>query len=390
MLIVGVDIAKWSHEAVVINQGGTILRKPFNFKNTQDGFSRFLGELSKINTDTAAFTIVMESTSHYWIALYSALVKHGYHTQVMNPIQSNALRNLYIRQVKSDARDCFVIAEVVRFGNDSKGCIQMTDLFELRELCRARTFIVDMCADLKKKVIGLLDQVFPEYETLFSHIFGMTSMELLAHCATPDEIIAIPTEKLAELLEGPSRKRFSTKKAEEIQSVAKTSFGIVIGLDSMSLLIKQHVEHIRFMESQIHEIEEKIATLFAQFPCQITTIPGIGPVLGATIYSEIGDISRFSSAAKLTAFAGLDPTVNQSGEYSSTHNHMSKRGSPYLRRAIWQAATVAVMHDPAMKAFFQKKRQEGKPYMNAIGHVTRKLTSIIYAVLRDQKAYYIR
>ena len=114
----------------------------------------------------------------------------------------------------------------------------------------------------------------------------------------------------------------------------------------------------------------------------------IGPTLGATIFSEIGDISRFESSAKLAAFAGIDPTVTQSGEFIGTHNHMSKRGSPYLRRALWQASTAAATFDPHMRAFFQKKRAEGKPYMNAIGHVTRKMTNIIFAVLRDNKPYY--
>ena len=156
----------------------------------------------------------------------------------------------------------------------------------------------------------------------------------------------------------------------------------------MGILIKQHMEHIRFSEQQVAEIDSKIAELFSQFDTYITTIPGIGPTLGATIFSEIGDISRFDSAAKFAAFAGIDPTVTQSGEFVGTHNHMSKRGSPYLRRAIWQASTAAATFDPHMKAFFQKKRAEGKPYMNAIGHVTRKMTNIIFAVLRDNKPYY--
>ena len=157
----------------------------------------------------------------------------------------------------------------------------------------------------------------------------------------------------------------------------------------MGILIKQHMEHIRFSEQQVADLDARIAALFAQFDTPITSIPGIGPVLGATIISEIGDISRFSSAAKLAAFAGIDPTVKQSGEFVGSRNHMSKRGSPYLRRALWQAASVAVHCDPAIKEFFAKKRAEGKPYMNAIGHVTRKMTSIIFAVLRDNKPYYI-
>ena len=105
----------------------------------------------------------------------------------------------------------------------------------------------------------------------------------------------------------------------------------------------------------------------------ITTITGIGPTLGAYILSEIGDISRFSSAAKLAAYAGIDPTMRQSGEYNGVRNRMSKRGSPYLRHAIWLAASSAVLHDPALKLYFQKKRDEGKPYMASVGHACRKM-----------------
>lgn len=390
MYIVGVDIAKRSHEATVIDVSGNIIKKPFNFKNDADGFLKLISALDAISTNPTDFVIGMESTSHYWLALYSNLERRGYTVHVFNPLQSNALREMFIRQVKSDERDCFVIAEVIRFGRYTEGGMPPTDIYELREMCRARFSMVDMVSDLKRKVIALLDQVFPEYELLFTNIFGLTSSELLRNCSTPEEILAIDTEKLIEIISVPSRKRFGRQKAEEIQALAENSFGIVLNYDTMGVLIKQHMEHIRFSEQQIVELDTRIALLFSKFDTYITTVPGVGPVLGATIYSEIGDISRFSSATKLAAFAGIDPTVKQSGEFTATRNHMSKRGSPYLRRALWQASTIAVHYDPAIRAFFQKKRAEGKPYMNAIGHVTRKLTNIIFAVLRDNKPYYIQ
>ena len=258
---------------------------------------------------------------------------------VLNPIQSNALRGMYIRQVKNDEHDLLIIADVIRFGRYTEGGMPPSELYELRELCRARSFIVDMTADLKRKVISLLDQTFPEYETIFTNIFGLTSSELLLNCSTPEEILAIDTEKLTEIIEIPSRKRFSTPKAEQIKEIAANSFGIVLEYGTTSLLIKQYMEHIRYTEMQIAE-------LYSHFDTYLTTIPGIGVILGATILSEIGDISRFSSSAKLAAFAGIDPTVKQSGEFTATHNHMSKRGSPYLRRALWQASTCAVVRDP--------------------------------------------
>ena len=390
MYIVGVDVAKRSHEAIIINDSGAVVHKAFNFKNDADGFQKLLSAMNSLSNDPADFTVGMESTSQYWLALYSNLKRSGYTVHVLNPIQSNALRGMYIRQVKTDEHDSFIIAEVIRFGRYTEGGMPPSAIYELRELCRARLYIVDMTADLKHKVIALLDQAFPEYDSLFTDVFGLTSSELLRNYSTPEEILAIDTKKLADLISVPSRNRFRTDKAKEIQETAKNSFGIILGYNTMGILIKQHMEHIRFAEQQIAELDSKIATLFSQFDTCITTIPGIGPVLGATIFSEIGDISRFGSAAKLAAFAGIDPTVKQSGEFVGTHNHMSKRGSPYLRRAIWMASSLAALNDPYMKAFLQKKLDEGKPYMNAIGHITRKMTNIIFAVLRDNKPYYVR
>lgn len=389
MYIVGVDIAKRSHEAIVIDTEGNIVKKAFNFKNNSEGFRKFLSILEKIG-QPSEFIIGMESTSHYWLALFSQLERKGFKVHVFNPIQSNALRGMYIRQVKNDEHDSFIIAEVIRFGRYTEGGLPPSKLYELREMCRARFFIVDMVSDLKRKVICILDQVFPEYEKIFSDIFGLTSSELLRTCSTPEEFLDIDTDKLAEIIKTQSNRRYGIEKAKEIKNIAENSFGILIGIDSMSLLIKQYIEHIRFSEKQIKEIDERIAEMFSQFDTYITTIPGIGSVLGATIFSEIGDISKFSSPAKLAAFAGIDPTVKQSGEFTASHNHMSKRGSPYLRRALWQASVIAVRYNPDLKIFFQKKRAEGKPYMNVIGHVTRKLTNIIFAVLRDNKPYYSR
>ena len=388
MYIVGIDIAKRTHEAIVIDREGAIILKPFNFKNSKDGFQYFMQKLNSISTSTSDFTFAMESTSHYWIALYSALMKTSSSIHVINPLQSSALRNLYIRKVKSDSHDCFVIAEVIRFGRFTRNTLPSPQLYELRELCRGRTFIVDMCSDLKKKTIALLDQVFPEYESIFSDIFGQTSSALLLQYPTPQEILSITPKKLAKFISLPSKNRFGTEKANEIYSLAQNSFGIILGIETISLLIKNHIAQIQFMQAQVKEIDKRTNSILLSLETQITTIPGVGVVLGAAIVSEIGDVTRFSSSGKLTAFAGIDPTINSSGEFQSTRNHMSKRGSPYLRRAIWQASTLIIMHDPIFRAYFDKKRAEGKSYMNAIGHVTRKLMSVIYAVLRDNKPYY--
>jgi transposase len=232
-----------------------------------------------------------------------------------------------------------------------------------------------------------MDRIFPEYQHLFSDMFGKTSVELLSKAVTPEEILEIPTEELCAILKSASRGRFGDSKVEEIRNAAKNSFGITIASSAFSMQLRQLLEMIELLERQVEELEFEICDYMDGMDSCIMTCPGVGKVLGAVILSEIGDISRFSEAKKLVAFVGIDPSVHQSGEFSGTQSSISKRGSPHLRRAIWLAAIVAAFHDPVLSAFYQKKRAEGKHHYTAIGAVARKLTLVIYAVLRDNKPY---
>lgn len=192
---------------------------------------------------------------------------------------------------------------------------------------------------------------------------------------------------MANLLSRSSNGYFGLGKAQEIKRIAKESFGIEDACGTYSSLITLYLKQIQFITSQVNEIDEKISELFSELDCKITTISGIGDKLGAVIMGEIGDISRFRSADKLAAYVGIDSTVKQSGDFVGCKNHMSKRGTPYLRRALWQASVIAVQHDPMFKAYYDKKAAEGKGYMNIIGHCTKKMIGVIYAVLRDNKDY---
>ena len=387
MYIVGIDIAKRKHEAAVIDGEGTVIIKPFSFTNNCSGYNRLLAMLAKAKLPLDEVSFAMEATGHYWLALFTRLQKEGFRVQVINPVQTNSIRSFYIRQAKTDPRDALLIAEVIRFGHFSESTLHPENIYELRELCRGRHAIVSMQADVKRKVVALLDQVFPEYETAFTNMFSDTSMAILQTCPTPKELSEMPLEELCHLIEVSSRKRFRMAKARELQELARNSFGFAMAGDVFSTMIRLYAKHLDFLKQQVREMDRKIAEIMDTLDTPITTITGIGPTLGAYILSEIGDISRFSSAAKLAAYAGIDPTMRQSGEYNGVRNRMSKRGSPYLRHAIWLAASSAVLHDPALKLYFQKKRDEGKPYMASVGHACRKMVSIIYAVMRDNKAY---
>lgn len=390
MYYLGIDIGKNNHEAGLIDQEGRHIGKSLRFSNTQDGFEKLESFLEQRLPEGEAFCIGMEATGHYWLTLYSFLQKQGYILHLINPIQSDSLRNFHIRQQKTDAIDCFLVAEVIRFGNFTETHLADEDILVLRNLARFRESLVDTCANYKRQVITVLDQVFPEYDALFSDIFGKSSKAVLKTYGTPDQMVDVNTKSLATLLRKVSQGHFSTDKAREIKQLASQTVGLDLCSDAFAFQIKILIEQIEFTEKQVAEIDQKIEKQLKELNSVVMTIPGVGPSTGAIILGEIGDINRFSNPKKLVAFAGIDPTAYQSGNYTGKNNRMSKKGSPYLRRAVWMAAVSASRYDPVFKAFYEKKRSEGKPHGTAIGAVARKLLYTIHAVLKANKPYEVR
>lgn len=387
MFYIGIDIAKKNHEASIIDSSGKSLSKSISFPNSTKGIEKFNNFIAEFGVTTNNCIIGMEATGHYWISLFSYIIDLGFTCYVINPIQSDAFRKMYVRQTKNDSVDSFIIAQIMRFGEFSISNFSDENTFALRNLTRYRFALVDECSDWKRKLVAILDQVFPEYSSLFSNIYGVASKELLSKYPLPEDMLSIPAEELGNLLYECSKGRLGINKAEEIQSRARESFGIKFAKRSFSFQIKQIISQISFLEEQLKEIEIEISYLLEDICPIITTITGIGSVLGASIVSEIGNITRFERANQLVAYAGLDTRVKQSGDFSATNTKLSKRGSPYLRRSIWLAATVAAFKDPALSIYYQGLRARGKAHGTAIGAVARKLTNIIFAVLRDQKPY---
>ena len=386
MIFIGVDIAKNKHCAVAVDESGHELSKVFPFDNTEDGFSGFFDLIADCMSKDAV-CVAMEATGHYWLNLYAFLFDKGVEVHVFNPIQTDAIRRMNIRKTKTDSIDCKCIADVVRIGNYSDIRPQSDDIIQLRQLCRFRYGLVDSVASLKNQVIGILDRLFPEYKTCFSDVFGVASMTLLEKYTSPETMLKVPTRRLAELLSKHSRGAFGEDKAKQLKEVCKRSVGIRTSTSALEFSLKMTIEQIAFIEEQIKKVEEKITEIYEQCNCYLHTIIGVGKVSAAVILSEIGDINNFESPKKLVAFAGLDPSVAQSGNYESSRNKMSKRGSPYLRRAIWNCAVTSAQFNPVMMAFYEKKRAQGKNYMVSIGAVSHKLCGAIFAVLRDQKPY---
>ncbi|MBM7549881.1 IS110 family transposase [Peptoniphilus gorbachii] len=387
MFYLGIDIGKNTHVASLVDDKKKVIFKAFSFSNSIDGAESLILKLEAFKNE---LEVGMEATGHYWLSLYSYLVEKNFTVRVINPIQTDGWRQgIEIRNRKTDIIDSLLIADLLRYGDFVETSLSNEDYLSLRNLSRFRSYLISSIGDLKRKTIALLDQVFPEYASSFSNIFGKTSKEILSNFSTPSDFEDINSDDLNTFLESVTRKNYASKKIDELSKKA-SSFGINFCLDSFSLQIKMLIEQISFIQNQVSDVENEIEVLLEKLNSPITTIPGIGSVNAATILGEIGDIKRFSNPSKLVAYAGLDASVSQSGEYESTYNHMSKRGSPYLRRALFQSALRAEFCDPVFSDYYQKKISEGKHHLVATNAVARKLCHTIFAVLTKNEPYQVQ
>lgn len=386
MYIVGIDIGKNHHEASIVSPEGKQIGRSLRFATTHKGADSLMSFIFK-NIGNSPCVFGMEATGHYWYPIYSFLKAKGYTIYVINPIQSDSLRKMYIRQTKNDSIDSFLIAEVIRFGQFGTTSMADENILAMRQLCRYRDSVISSRTEIKLRIGTIMEQIFPEYEKQFSSLWVSTSMGILEKYLTPENIENAPIDELFEIIKDKSHNRLTRAKAISIKEATADTFGIKIAQDAFSFQLKQLIDRMNFLDKQIEALDCQILEYYEKFDCYLHTIPGIGMIAAATILAEIGDINRFKSSSALVAFAGIDPTVRQSGEFSSTHNHMSKRGSPYLRHAIFLAATTCSFHNSPLNAYYKKKRDQGKHHLTATGAVARKLTSVIYAVLRDSKPY---
>ena len=386
MFYLGIDIAKVNHVASLIAKDGSILVKAIKFTNSNEGLQKLIDSIS--DYDQSQIYCAMEATGTYWLSLFSALTDKGFNVSVFNPYQIKSFRGAYTnRKQKNDVIDSILIANFLSFNGIEHASLPNDDLLALKNLTRYRRNLVDNISKAKIQVTGILDKVFPEYSDLFSDIFGEASKQILLNCPTPNEVINFNTRKLANLLKKASRGYHSTNKVREVKNLAKNSFGIKFTGDACSFEIKQLVNQIIFLENQVNELEVKIKDIYSKLDNHLQSIPGIGEVTAPIILAEIGDINNFSSPSKLTAFAGIDPSKNQSGNKKSSNEKTSKRGSPYLRHALFTAAMVASNNDPVMHDYYIKKRAEGKHHYVALTGIERKLLGIIFYVLKENRDY---
>ena len=378
MFYVGIDIAKLHHFASVLSSDGEVLIEPFKFTNDYDGFQKLLSALNPFEKDS--LIIGLESTAHYGDNLVTYLYSCKFRVCVINPIQTATLRKNNIRKTKTDKVDTYLIAKELMLNHHRFVCDFDIEVMKLKQLCRFRQKLLKARTRVKIQLTSYVDQLFPELQYFFkSGIHHKGCYALLKECAAPDDIASMHLTHLTSILCKASHGHFKKDKAQQLRVLAKKSVGT--GNQSISIQITQSLEQIELYDRQESEVLAEIESIMKSIGSVIMTIPGIGYLNGAMILGEIGDISRFSHSSKVLAFAGLDPTVYQSGNFKANHTRMSKRGSKILRYALINAAHNVVLNNKTFKAYYDSKVAEGRSHYNALGHCAGKLVRVIYKML---------
>ena len=380
MIYVGIDIAKNTHWASAMNSDGEILLEPFSFQNSNEGFQKFVSKLSSF--DKQKMLIGLESTAHYGENIISYLFNLDYKIGIINPIQTSNLRKSNIRKTKNDKVDTFIIIKSLTLNNYNLVTTRDINNIKLKGLSRSRHNLIVMRSRSKIQLASFIDQLFPELNQFFKgNLHLNVSYQLLKEYSSPKDISSLHLTKLANILHNNSHGRYTKEDAIRLRELAKNSVGI--DNPTLSLQIKQAIFQIELYTEQIEEIEKLSKQILDEMESKLLTIPGMSYNQATVIHGFIGDISRFNKSCQLLAYAGLDPSVYQSGNFEARSTKMSKRGNSLLRYNLVYAAHNLVLHNKTFKEYYDLKRSQGKTHYCALGHCAHKLVRVIFKMLKS-------
>ena len=387
MVCVGIDVAKDKHDCFVMNSEGEVLADVFTIPNSREGFETLVQRLRTCTSPSDKIKVGLEATGHYSYNILGFLLDCGLPTYVINPLHTNLYRkSLSLRKTKTDRVDARTIAAMLMSDVDLKS---YTDTAyhneELKSLTRYRFDKVQERAKLKQSVSRLVNILFPELEKLVPSLHLASVYAMLSEFPGAKQISQAHLTRLKTVLTENSRGHYDRDKAVEIREAAKCSIGSI--MPAKSLELRHTISLIRELDAEIDEIEGEIQTMMESIQSPITSIPGIGLRMGAMILAEIGDFSQFDSPDKILAYAGLSPSTYQSGQLTGNYSHMEKRGSRYLRFAIFNATKYVCIWEPSFAAYLAKKQAEGKHYNVAISHAAKKLVRLIYAMEKSGQTF---
>lgn len=387
MIYIGIDVAKDKHDCFITNSEGQDLFSSFTIPNSLDGFNDLYQKILSLTEDFATVKVGLEATGHYHYNLLGFLISKSLPTCVINPLHTSLYRkSLSLRQTKTDKVDAHTIA-LMMMSDVNLQSYSDTSYHneELKSLTRYRFDKVKERAKLKTSVSRLVTILFPELEKLVPTLHMASVYALLSEFPNASAIASAHLTRLTRLMEKSSRGRYGRDNAVLLRETARNSIGS--NMPAKSLELKHTIKLIHELDAEIDEIESEIRSIMDEISSPILTIPGISYRMGAMIIAEIGDFSRFYSPDKILAYAGLSPSTYQSGQLDGGYSHMEKRGSRYLRYALFNATKFVCHWDPAFAAYLAKKRAEGKHYNVAISHAAKKLVRVIYRLEKSGQAY---
>lgn len=387
MIYAGIDVSKYKHDCFIISSDGEVLEDVFQFQNNLEGFNIFKTKLmSHCNGgDLKQIKVGLEATGHYSNNLINFIDKNNLPLVVFNPLIANLQRKATtLRKTKTDKIDCQAIASMLFATTKSYSNISYP-INEIKSLSRHRFHLIKEQSKFKVSLTRLVDIVFPELTSIISSLHCKTVYSLLLEFPNTKYISEAHLTKLKNTLQKSSKGHFSKGKAIELKSLAKHSIGS--HSESQAFELQQVIRFIQTFQQEIKLLDKRIKSYMDKVDTPVMTIPGVSYVLASIIISEIGDINNFKTPAKLLAFAGLEPSTSQSGTYTTSHARMVKRGSKYLRWSLLHAARLVAKYDPTFKAYYDKKRQEGKHYFVALSHVAKKLLRVIFHLLKNNEPF---
>ena len=387
MIYVGIDVAKDKHDCYICDSDGVELYPPFIIANNREGFEKLMDLIRSASDNLSKVKVGLEATGHYSYNILGYLISHGLLISLINPLHTNLFRkSLSLRQTKTDKVDARTICMMLSSGMDLPSYSDTSyHMEELKSLTRYRFDKVRERAKLKQSLSRLVTILFPELEKLVPTLHMKSVYALLSEFPGAGHISKAHMTHLKHLLSSSSKGRYGRDVAEAIRDAARCSIGS--DMPAKSLELKHTITMIRILTEEIDEIESSIREIIDTQDAPILGIPGINYRMGAMILAELGDLSRFSSPDKILAYAGMSPSTYQSGQLTSSYSHMEKRGSRYLRYALFNATKYVCMWDPTFRAYLAKKRTEGKHYYVAISHATKKLVRLIYHLQMTGEAY---
>ena len=387
MIFVGIDVAKDKHDCFISNSDGEVLFQPFSISNNLFGFDDLYQKVVSVMENVSQVKVGLEATGHYSYNLLGYLFDKGFPTYIINPLHTNLYRkSLSLRQTKTDKVDARTIASMLMSDVNLKSYSDTSyHNEELKSLTRYRFDKVKERSALKVSISRLVCILFPELEKLVPVLHCSSVYSMLYEFPGAKQVAAAHLTRLSNLLDKASKGHYKKDTAITFREAARNSIGS--NIPAKSLELKHTIRLIRELDSEIDEIENEIKVIMDRINSPILSIPGISYRMGAMIIAEIGDFTRFNSPDQILAYAGLSPSTYQSGQMDNSHARMEKRGSKYLRYALFNATIYVCTWDPTFKTYLAKKRSEGKHYYVAVSHAAKKLVRVIYQLEKSKQPY---